>query len=156
MSFRWNLRKVEEDDDFIYQYAFDWHQKLPSFLKSLGTSYTPNEFSKFEKDLRKGFNFAAFDNNKLVAVVNASILDKITLEGHLFCSSESNEDIITSLISFAKYECLFQYNTIMCHIVQRHKFLHKVMIRSGFVNTGLKTLGGDKLVPVAIYLTTKI
>ena len=134
----WKFLITDKESELAY--AFDWYSSLPGFLKSFVDPYTAKDQELFIKDLLKGINFAAYEDNKLKAIVNASLVLNETnkVEGHLFCSKDSSIDFLSSAVSYAREQCLKQFEIVVCHVLRRHKLLQIIMNRAGFLDSGLR------------------
>lgn len=117
--------------------AFEWYQNHPGFLNAFSTfSNIESEFIEF---LTNGALYIGKENGEFKAMVFGEILSPEVIEGHLFSSPEVSEDFIHSLVAYAKNISLRHYEMVTTHILAKHKFLKKVMYRTGFIDTGMRS-----------------
>lgn len=129
----WKFDYADESD---IAKTWRWYLRLPSFMRGI-MGYEETDEAVFLQDLGNGLNFKGEVNGETVALVYAEPKTETICEGHLFCAKGVNKDLLTSLIMFAKEECLKRFDSIMLDIPTRHKGVANVATQAGFTYTGL-------------------
>lgn len=135
---KWTFYQLDKNiaTDF-YKQAYNWYQRTPNFLRAF-SEFDDNE-DQFILDLKKGLIFIGEVDGVFKGMVYGEPKTKDAVEGHLFCDLDSSEDFVVALVTFAKNESLVAYKYVVTHVLRRHKFLHKLMLRSGFIDTGMRS-----------------
>lgn len=152
----WEFYKTDSRENI--EQAYGWYQQMPEFLKTFGKPYK-DKLDFVEGLLEQGnFNFVGLVENEIKAVVHAEAKNSDVVEGHLFCAKDCSLEFLSSAVSFARQECLLEYKTVVCHVLKKHKMLHSIMLRSGFLDSGLRGwqhIYRGKLMEVVYYYTVK-
>lgn len=138
----WNIRELRFDDTLPLVQAFKWYQQMPPFIVNIADKFKKSEADPFVQSLQEGRNFAVEDHGAVSAVVHAEPKSFNLAEGHLFCKPGADIYMLAAGISFARVEVLKQYDTVICHVLRRHRALNRIMDLSGFYDTGLRAWQG--------------
>lgn len=138
----WNIRELKFDDTFPLQQAFKWYQQMPPFIMNIAEKFKQHEVAGFISSLQEGRNFCIETYGQVTGLVHAEPKDYSLIEGHLFCAPGSNIYLLAAGISCARVEVLREYETVICHVLRRHRTLNKIMDLSGFYDTGLRAWQG--------------
>jgi len=151
----WEFFTLDEKNSAEYiSQAYNWYKRTPGFLRSY--SEFDENIQNFKQDLLNGRLFVGILDGVFSGMVYGEIKTENIIEGHLFCPPKTSEDFIIALITYAKSESLKTYDFVVTHILKKHRFLHRVMVKSGFVDTGMKSWMGvyrNKLMEVNYYST---
>lgn len=125
----------ETSQDNLEQTA-DWYAAMPEFLKTTG-AFSTQERDELLKGLQEGENYKGFIDGKFAAAVHGDWKDEKTIEGHLFTGPDVDIDFVATMVTYAKIEALKKAEKVVTQIPTKHKILHEVMRRSGFIDVGL-------------------
>lgn len=156
MSWEFFTLNEKNGSKFISQ-AYNWYQETPGFLRSY--SEFDDDKRNFAKDLTNGSLFVGLLDGVFSGMVYGEVKTPDIIEGHLFCPTKADVDFITSLVIYAKTESLKTYKFVVTHILKRHRILHEIMRRSGFIDTGMRSWMGvyrNQLMEVHYYSTPSL
>lgn len=146
----------ETSQDNLEQTA-DWYAAMPGFLKTTGGAFSTRE--GLLESLQVGENYKGFIDGKLSAAVHGDWRGSGVIEGHLFAASDVDIDFVAAMVTYAKIEALKKAEKVITQIPTKHKILHIVMQRSGFIDTGLfcwqSVYKGD-LLEQKFYIASKV
>lgn len=151
----WYFTEVQKNiSQFYCEQAYNWYQRTPGFIRAFA-EFDDNK-DHFIADLKKGSLFVGEDEDVCKGIIYGEPKTPDIVAGHLFCGNDVDEDFVTNLVTFAKNESLKSYKYVVTHVLRRHKFLHKIMYRSGFIDTGMRawsTVYKNSLLEVVYYST---
>lgn len=151
----WYFGEVQKNiNQFYYDQAYNWYQRSPGFLREF--CEFDNDKTQFIEDLRQGRLFVGENDDVCKGLIYGEPKTSEVIAGHLFCGNDVDEDFVTNLVTYAKNESLKSYKYVVTHVLRRHRFLHKVMYRSGFIDTGMRawsTVYKNSLLEVVYYST---
>lgn len=143
----------EEYRRYYIDSAYEWWAQLPGFLKAISGKW--DTYSAFAEHLSKGELYAGKIDGKLMSLVHGEIKSEGVVEGHLYCNPESPKDYLISHVIYAKNTALLSYGKVITFILHRHKFLFDIMRQAGFIDTGIRIMGGvyrNKILNASYYL----
>lgn len=134
----WNFYTPEAGIRYNYFLtAHEWFLRLPGFLRSY-SDFNDN-FDYFADNLAAGMIFIGTIDGVFSGMVYGEHKDEKTVEGHLFCKKHADIDFVSALVTYSKRSALEKYEKVITHVLDKHKVLHCVMARSGFVDTGIRS-----------------
>lgn len=148
----WNFRTFYDDDRGELSIAHGWYLRTPSFVRSISTFLDERE--EFIKELSGTENYSGIIGNEIKGVVHGEQKTIEIVEGHLFCSNDVDIDFVTALVIYSKSQALKTYKIVLTTVLTKHKFLHEVMKRAGFIDTKMRAIQGvhkGKLMEVIYY-----
>lgn len=133
------ISRIEGHEDT----AWEWYERLPSFMKQ------QTDESGFKEIFKASENFGGYDG-ELKVIVSGEDKGTVT-EGHLFCSPDAREGLITATII---YGCENVSKDVLIETPARHKTLRRILLNCGFTDLGLSAYR-RRMIETVHYLRTR-
>lgn len=141
----WTIREIDNGE----KEAWDWWRRLPSFMREITDKW---EEAEFKKSFLDGLNYGGFENRKLTAIVHGEVKNDYLVEGHLFCAPHASVELIQAAIAYGSREVLKTYSQIIIETPRRHKTLKAVLLNTGYLDTGLHSYRGKRMVETTYFI----
>jgi hypothetical protein len=137
----WEIREVKDDVDF-FKLAYQWYLAVPGFLKALQDLRQAQSEEEFLESLKEGRAFRGDEDGVPKVLVHAEYHGPGRYEGHLMCPDTAGPDLIAAVICYARVELMKEPCVIVCHVLRKHRARANMVMRAGFVDSGLRAWQG--------------
>lgn len=117
--------------------AWEWYWRTPEFLR---WHYKEDDKDEFIESFEQGVNFGGW-SGELKVIVHGEDKGE-TMEGHLFCASDADINLLAATISYGVKEVRKTYKNVLVETASRHRTLRKLLPQLGFRDLGLSAYRG--------------